>query len=112
MAGQSRTSVLSGGEPASQPAIADVANETKSDSKVEGLLLFDSLWMSLYLRLGDLCVDIRPAVRKSAGQTLFSMVAAHGSLLTSAAWQNIVWKVIFLLSFIVLVYCGVSWQHW
>lgn len=36
------------------------------------LLPFDRLWLSLFCRLGDLCVDSRPAVRKSAGQTLFS----------------------------------------
>jgi hypothetical protein len=65
-----------------------------SQASSDGVVMFDALWMSLYSRLGDLCVDIRPAVRKSAGQTLFSMIAAHGSLLTSAAWHTIIWKVI------------------
>ena len=42
---------------------------------------FDKLWMCLYYKLKDLCLDSRPAVRKSSGQTLFSTIAAHGSVL-------------------------------
>ncbi len=42
---------------------------------------FDKLWMCLYYKLKDLCLDPRPAVRKSSGQTLFSTIAAHGSVL-------------------------------
>ena len=30
--------------------------------------VFDKLWMCLFSRLGDLCLDPRPATRKSAGQ--------------------------------------------
>lgn len=56
---------------------------------------FDNLWMSLYLRLGQLCVDQRPAVRKSAGQTLFSMIGAHGQLLQNQSWHTMLWKVLF-----------------
>ena len=44
-------------------------------------------------QLGELCVDPRPAVRKSAGQTLFSTIAAHGGLLQSETWQTVLWKV-------------------
>ncbi|XP_044741500.1 protein MON2 homolog isoform X2 [Chrysoperla carnea] len=58
---------------------------------------FDKLWMCLYIRLGDLCVDSRPAVRKSAGQTLFSTITAHGSLLMQTTWQAVVWQVLFPL---------------
>ena len=74
---------------------------------------FDKLWMCLYTKLGillanyiswqlklflfpfvgELCIDERPAVRKSAGQTLFSTVAAHGELLHSSTWQAVVWQV-------------------
>lgn len=43
---------------------------------------------------GDLCVDSRPAVRKSAGQTLFSTIAAHGALLHNQTWQAVLWQVI------------------
>ncbi|KAJ3596929.1 hypothetical protein NHX12_003329 [Muraenolepis orangiensis] len=58
---------------------------------------FDCLWLCLYAKLGELCVDLRPAVRKSAGQTLFSTVAAHGTLLQQATWHVVVWKVLFHL---------------
>jgi len=32
------------------------------------------LWLSLYSAIGVLCVDQRPSVRKSAGQTLFGTI--------------------------------------
>lgn len=38
-------------------------------------------------------MDSRPAVRKSAGQTLFSTIAAHGDLLQAKTWQSLLWKV-------------------
>jgi len=62
-------------------------------SSGHGLPAFDALWMDLYSRLSDLCVDQRPAVRKSAGQTLFSMIAAHGAMLEKSSWQTVLWKV-------------------
>ncbi|XP_055839382.1 protein MON2 homolog isoform X2 [Episyrphus balteatus] len=58
---------------------------------------FDKLWMCLYAKLGELCVDLRPAVRKSAGQTLFSTISAHGSLINGPTWQALVWQVLFPL---------------
>ncbi|MGH0162008.1 UNVERIFIED_CONTAM: hypothetical protein FKN15_042277 [Acipenser sinensis] len=58
---------------------------------------FDCLWLCLYATLGELCVDPRPAVRKSAGQTLFSTISAHGTLLQQATWHTVVWKVLFHL---------------
>lgn len=58
---------------------------------------FDRLWMCLFARLGELCVDLRPAVRKSAGQTLFSTISAHGNLLSSPTWQAVLWQVLFPL---------------
>lgn len=54
---------------------------------------FDCLWLCLYAKLGELCVDSRPAVRKSGGQTLFSTIAAHGTLLQQPTWHIVVWKV-------------------
>ena len=47
----------------------------------------------MVLLLGELCIDDRPAVRKSAGQTLFSTIAAHGDLLHQNTWQAVVWQV-------------------
>ncbi|XP_037044984.1 protein MON2 homolog isoform X3 [Bradysia coprophila] len=58
---------------------------------------FDKLWMCLFARLGDLCGDPRPAVRKSAGQTLFSTISAHGNLLNPPTWQAVLWQVLFPL---------------
>lgn len=58
---------------------------------------FDKLWMCLFSKLGDLCLDSRPATRKSAGQTLFSTIAAHGSLLQTQTWQAVLWQVLFPL---------------
>lgn len=58
---------------------------------------FDKLWMCLFSRLGDLCVDARPAVRKSAGQTLFSTISVHGHLLNCPTWQPVLWQVLFPL---------------
>ncbi|XP_007450251.1 PREDICTED: protein MON2 homolog isoform X3 [Lipotes vexillifer] len=58
---------------------------------------FDCLWLCLYAKLGELCVDPRPAVRKSAGQTLFSTIGAHGTLLQPSTWHTVIWKVLFHL---------------
>ncbi|KAI9558503.1 hypothetical protein GHT06_015291 [Daphnia sinensis] len=64
---------------------------------VPNMAAFDKLWMCLYTKLGELCIDERPAVRKSAGQTLFSTIAAHGDLLHHSTWQAVVWQVLFPL---------------
>lgn len=53
----------------------------------------DRLWMALYSKMGELCVDPRPAIRKSAGQTLFSTISAHGSLLEKQTWYTVLWQV-------------------
>ena len=66
---------------------------TDSEKAKQTLPPFDALWMCVYTRLGTLCVDARPAVRKSAGQTLFTTIAAHGALLQSATWQTVLWQV-------------------
>lgn len=58
---------------------------------------FDRLWMCLFSKIGDLCVDSRPAVRKSAGQTLFSTISAHGSLLVPNTWSSALTQVLFPL---------------
>ena len=58
---------------------------------------FDKLWMCLYCKLKDLCLDSRPSVRKSSGQTLFSTIAAHGSILEANTWQAVLWQVLFPL---------------
>ncbi|CAG5125832.1 unnamed protein product, partial [Candidula unifasciata] len=68
-----------------------------SGDKIKNPPPFDALWMCLFSQLGELCVDSRPAVRKSAGQTLFSTISAHGSLLQHQTWHNVLWQVLFPL---------------
>ncbi|XP_060847861.1 protein MON2 homolog isoform X2 [Rhopalosiphum padi] len=58
---------------------------------------FDKLWMCLFTKLGELCIDPRPAVRKSAGQTLLSTISAHANLLTPSSWNAVLWQVLFPL---------------
>ena len=68
--------------------VATLKTKSEESSKVfpefpgcQNMPSFDKLWMCLYYKLKDLCLDSRPAVRKSSGQTLFSTIAAHGSVL-------------------------------
>ncbi|XP_071082780.1 protein MON2 homolog [Haliotis cracherodii] len=72
-------------------------NLSESERNKLGMLPFDALWMCLFSKLGDLCVDPRPAVRKSAGQTLFSTISAHGALLQQETWKKVLWQVLFPL---------------
>ncbi|KAL4105342.1 hypothetical protein QTP88_020585 [Uroleucon formosanum] len=58
---------------------------------------FDKLWMCLFTKLGELCIDPRPAVRKSAGQTLLSTISVHANLLTPSSWNAVLWQVLFPL---------------
>ena len=82
------------------------ANEGTNDSSSVGTKYekpvppSDRQWMCLYSKLGELCVDPRPAVRKSAGQTLFSTINAHGSLLENVTWYTVLWQVNAPLSFL------------
>lgn len=59
------------------------------------LAVFDTVWMLLFKRLSDLCINEHSAIRKSAAQTLFSTLSAHGSLLEQATWQAVLWQVLF-----------------
>ncbi|GMS96069.1 hypothetical protein PENTCL1PPCAC_18244 [Pristionchus entomophagus] len=54
----------------------------------------EKIWLVLYTCLSELCVDPRPAVRKSACQTLLQTVAAHGHALRVHTWSHMVWKII------------------
>ena len=46
--------------------------------------------LNLYKQLSQLCLDVRPEVRKSAAQTLFLAIASHGSALDIATWNRLV----------------------
>lgn len=54
----------------------------------------ETIWLVLYNCLSELCVDIRPPVRKSACQTLLQTIAAHGLALKPDTWKHMVWKVL------------------
>ncbi|EFO21823.2 hypothetical protein LOAG_06662 [Loa loa] len=55
----------------------------------------ETIWLVLYNCLSELCVDVRPPVRKSACQTLLQTIAAHGLALKSATWKHMIWKILF-----------------
>jgi hypothetical protein len=56
-----------------------------------------TLWLALYSSIGQLCVDGRPEIRKSAGQTLFGTISAHGASLNEETWRQLFWEVLFPL---------------
>ncbi|KAL3981528.1 Guanine nucleotide exchange factor in Golgi transport N-terminal family protein [Acanthocheilonema viteae] len=55
----------------------------------------ETIWLVLYNCLSELCVDVRPPVRKSACQTLLQTIAAHGLALKPDTWKHMIWKVLF-----------------
>lgn len=58
---------------------------------------YDSIWMALFSKLSDICIDPRPAIRKSACQTLFSTITTHGDILEVRTWQAVLWQILFPL---------------
>ena len=55
----------------------------------------DNIWMTLFLSLGQLCVDDRSTVRRSAAQSLFATLDAHGQLLSRPeSWSYVFWELI------------------
>lgn len=56
-----------------------------------------SIWMVLFSKLAELCVDPRSEVRKSANQTLFATITTHGNLLAGDTWHELLWDVLFPL---------------
>lgn len=69
------------------------------DSKDPNSVLpaYDCLWMSLFVKLGDLCTDPRPSLRKSASQTLFATLTTHGEIVNTRLWSGVLWQVLFPL---------------
>lgn len=80
-----------------QQELDEDSDQSTEQNGSNGMPPFDSLWMCLFSKLGELCVDQRPATRKSAGQTLFSTLSAHGSLLQKDTWKKVLWQVLFPL---------------
>ena len=65
--------------------------------KQSELSFYDCIWMALFSKLSELCIDPRPAIRKSACQTLFATITTHGELLSQPTWQAIPWQILFPL---------------
>jgi len=66
----------------------------KMEKEKENLKPFDCLYMCLFSRLGDLCTDERPAIRKSASQTLFHTLGTHANILEESIWSSILYEVL------------------
>lgn len=75
----------------------DKIKEGLSDTSISESLTMDDLWLDLFVKISELCIDCRPAVRKSAGQTLFSTISTHGTILVAPAWEKVIWDVLFTL---------------
>lgn len=58
---------------------------------------YDSIWMALFSKLSEICIDPRPAIRKSACQTLFATITTHGDILELPTWQAVLWQILFPL---------------
>lgn len=65
--------------------------------KQSNLNHYDSIWMALFSKLSEICIDPRPAIRKSACQTLFATITTHGDILESSTWQAVLWQILFPL---------------
>ncbi|VDP14933.1 unnamed protein product, partial [Soboliphyme baturini] len=57
----------------------------------------NNLLLGLYTSLSELCTDLRPAIRKSAGQTLLSTLVSHGDLVEVRMWRSVFCSVLFPL---------------
>ena len=82
------------------------AQFTALNETTENTATLETTWMVYYSSLGELCVNMRPAMRKSASQTLFCTIASHGAVLSEKYWQDLVWCVLFPLLEHVKNYAG------
>jgi len=74
-----------------------IAMQVDEGGEKDALPAADVLWLGLFSKMGSLCLDSRPAIRKSAGQTLFSTISTHWSTLSESTWQKLIWVVLFPL---------------
>ncbi|KAJ1371409.1 hypothetical protein KIN20_033360 [Parelaphostrongylus tenuis] len=63
-------------------------------SEIVGADASEKVWLVLYTCLSELCVDVRPSVRKSACQTFLQTVASHGHALRITTWNHMIWQII------------------
>uniref|UniRef100_A0A7E4V301 Protein MON2 homolog n=1 Tax=Panagrellus redivivus TaxID=6233 RepID=A0A7E4V301_PANRE len=55
------------------------------------------IWLLFFKCLGKLCTDERPAVRKSACDTLMQTIACHCEVLTADSWHTMLFEILFTL---------------
>uniref|UniRef100_A0AC34Q294 Protein MON2 homolog n=1 Tax=Panagrolaimus sp. JU765 TaxID=591449 RepID=A0AC34Q294_9BILA len=55
-------------------------------------------WFILFQCLSELCLDSRPPLRKSAGDTLLQTIACHGDLVDTETWHEIFYDILFPLA--------------
>ncbi|VDM16781.1 unnamed protein product [Hydatigera taeniaeformis] len=66
----------------------------------------EQLWVTVFRHLSALVRDRRPAMRKSAGQTLFNAVECHSAKFVEDTWFELLWTVFFPLLSDVQEYCA------
>ncbi|CAL8099260.1 unnamed protein product [Calicophoron daubneyi] len=60
-------------------------------------LSLEDLWINIFCKLADLCLDRRATIRKSACQTLFNTVECHSVRFAATTWSDLFWRVLFPL---------------
>ncbi|OQV23124.1 Protein MON2-like protein [Hypsibius exemplaris] len=84
--------------------IADHIFKNRHSFDVTQDRLLESM-LTLYKHLSQLCLDIRPEVRKSAAQTLFLAIASHGNALDLPTWHRLIVDVCYTLLKCLEKYC-------
>lgn len=51
---------------------------------------FDCLWLCLYAKLGELCVDPVLLSGRVVGKLCFQIIGAHGTLLQHSTWHTVI----------------------
>ncbi|KAH7640772.1 mon2-like protein [Dermatophagoides farinae] len=74
----------------------------------EDLTPVQSLWISLFKNLSNLCTDARLSVRKSSVQTLMSTLSKHGQTLDYNTWKAIFFYILFPLVDSVRTLCSLA----
>nr|XP_027206103.1 protein MON2 homolog isoform X2 [Dermatophagoides pteronyssinus] len=74
----------------------------------EHLTPVQSLWISLFKNLSNLCTDARLSVRKSSVQTLMSTLSKHGQTLDYNTWKAIFFYILFPLVDSVRTLCSLA----
>lgn len=64
---------------------------------------FQEFWFVLFDCISKLCLDSRPPLRKSAGDTFLQAIACHGESISSENWHKILYDILFPLANNILI---------